>query len=86
MFAPALPRAAYNFPPCQPNNSDAISPLCLKWARPASTRLNVALSPSLALTAAAVLDARHIRFFVRCAAFLSAIAVSPTMLAGLSHG
>lgn len=77
---------AYNFPPCQPSNSSAISPLCLKWTPPASTRLNVVLSRLLALSAVAMRGVTHTRLCVQYAVFLSATAVSPTTLAGLSPG
>lgn len=86
MRAPApLQQVVYNPASCQPN-FDATSPLCPRWIGLESAPLNVALSPSLALSAAAALGVRRTRFFARCAAFPSVMAVSLTMPAGLSSG
>lgn len=76
-------RAVYNSPPCQPN-FDAISP-CRKWIEPARTRLNAAQPASRALSAAAVLDVTPMQSFAQCVVFPFAMAVLPTMPAGLGR-
>ena len=86
MLQPVIPSAKYNAASCQPKNSAAMCPSSVKVTIPERTRLNVAPSPSPALTVAAALGVMSMPFCAQCANFLSAIAVSPTTLAGLSRG